>query len=501
MADFVITGVPFTDAELAERPQGAGEIIGLPLSVGSTAIIVGESPTYGWATETLPCTPEEYEQGLCEWVAGPPLETVRIPSESLSALIAGKAPQRLWSDPGFAAALGTVDLKIQKAGGVHTFLNRTEAASQNKYLLEYAKTLGPAAWADTKARDPGFAWEPIGEVFSPRTPSKYGMDTQVGSMSLKTDPVSGGSPPEWTGNMGPVPTTLVAKITADFPVPDYRVAEIQNANGDWVLPTRETLDAALAAGTEPIVAVKQKVPGAYPLVFINNLYTVAGTLSPDEANSLAAFVRYVVTDGQQLVIDHGATDLPDDLRTIALAKADQIVAKNCTKDGYEVTTSAPSAFEPETPGVQAIGVMKHCTVKPPPPTTTTTTTTLAPTTTTTTVAPTTTVTTVPTVQSQSPAPRTTTASPTTTTPPPTTTPVTTTEVATTTTAAATTTTSEPEAASSGGSRPRGVALAQLPMVKPRTGAEEATRLGTLLLGAAIFLGGRRGLLARRSKVA
>lgn len=501
-ADFAIGGVPFTPAELASRASDAGEILTVPLSVGSTAIAVGEPARYGWQTEVLPCSLEDYFLGLCDYVPGPPLETVRIPPETLSAFITGQSDRKRWTDPDFVAALGTADLKIQQGSGSHTFLNRTEGATQNKYLMEYAQTLGPLAWAETLARDPGFAWEPIGEVFSPRTPSKFGMDTQLGLMSQSNDPISNQSPDSWTGNMGPVPTTLITRFFSDYPQRKYRVAQIQNANGDWVVPDRASIDASLAAGTDPIIATKQSIPGAYPLVFINNLFTVAGTLSPSKANALAAFVRYVVTDGQQLVIADGSTDLPDALRDEALGMADQIIVKNCIAPEYEVTTSGPSAFEPATPQVQALTGLKHCTLKPAPPTTTTTTTTttLAPsttTTTTTTLAPTTSV-----IVASSANTPSRTVSAATTSPPlvETTTTTTLDSSTTTTTVAVATTTMQPPSEGGGGIRPRGVALSQLPLVKPQTGAEEATRLGTFMLGAALFLLIRR-LAQMRTAVA
>jgi hypothetical protein len=507
-ADFAIAGVPFTAAELSARPADAGEIITVPLSVGSTTIAVGEPAQVGWATATLPCTIDEYLQGLCDYVPGPPLDTVRIPPEPLSALITGESDRRYWNNPDMIAALGTGDLLIQRSPKAHTFLNRTEPATQNEYLMQYAATLGPLAWAETKASDPGFPWDPIGEVFSPRTPSKYGLDTQLGLMSLDQDPISGSAPTKWSGNMGPIPTTLYAKLASDYPARNYRVAQIQNAHGDWVVPTRATLDAALAAGFDPIIATKQDVPGAYPLVFINDLFAVAGTLTPEKANSLAAFIRYTVTDGQQLVIDDGGTDLPDALRAKALAAADQIVIKNCTATGYEVTTSGPSAFETTTPKVQALTAMKHCTLRPPPPPTTTTTsstTTSTTTSTTSTTTTTTTTTTSPPSQassspvvtvssrsSQGPPP------PVATSPPPTEASTSTTvpEATTTTTIPSTTTTVAPLPQGGGASKLRGVALSQLPMVKPTSGAEQVSRLGTFMLGAALFLFIRRLLQLR-----
>ncbi len=524
-ADFAFGGVPFLDTELAARPAGAGEIISVPLAVGSTAIVVSDAAQSGFTTSVIPCTPEEYAadpfQDACLPVPGPAPTIIRIPPENLSALITGlpRAVSSLtqWRDPSWAEAMGTDRMQVQLAAQSHTFLNRAEAASQNKYLMEYAKALGPTAWALRKADNPQFRWEPIGEIFSPRVPSKSGLDTQLFFMSQPNDPISNGTlDGRWSGNIGPVPTTLVDKLTSDYPKPVYRVAEIQNAHGDWVTPTQASIDAALAVGTQPDIAALQNIPDAYPLVYINNVFTIAGTLTPEKANALAAFIRYVATDGQQLIVDHGSTSLPASLRSQALAGANEIVVKNCTKAGFEVSSSGVSAYEPATPGVQSIGPMKHCTVIPaPPPTTSTptsTTTTSTPSTTTT--STTTLVQTAPTVASLTPSsPFNNAAEPAARPPNPpsvatkSTTPLAPVAVAdgTTTTTSppavvpATSTTTAPPPTGGGGTRPRGVSLAQLPMAKPPTGAEDISRLGTLLLGAAVYLGGRRGVLARRAQ--
>ncbi|MBI5087793.1 MAG: hypothetical protein HZB15_02680 [Actinobacteria bacterium] len=522
-SDFTVVGVPFTEAELAARPAGAGEIIGVPISVGSTAIVIARPAQTGWETETeSPCDPTDPEVDMgdpaCATVTGELTGPIRIPSENLGAMIvglpSGAGGLPTWTHPDLIAALGTSDLIFQNSrpAARPTFLNRTESTSSSKSLQLYTKVLAPTVWAEITASDPTFRWEPVGETFSPRTPSRNGLDTQIGLMSLSnTDPISNSTPPNWTGNMGPVPTTLIPKLLRDNPDDGYQIVEIQNANGDWVTPTRESLDLALAAGTEMNVAADNEVPGAYPLTYINRLYTVAGTLTPDEANALAATIRYVVTDGQQAVIDHGGTDLPDALRDEALAQADHIVETNCTADGYEVTTSGPSAFEPDTPMVQAIASMKHCTLVPTPPATTTTTTTSTTTTTTTTVAagpaettPATVPATayVPPYVAQSPVtvpvrPVTTTA---TTTPVvESTAPPTTVEETTTTTSVPSTTPPQTTAVPSGGggSRPRGVALTNLPMTRPDDGSGSFKKLGTLMLGAASFLLARRLVQARR----
>jgi ABC-type phosphate transport system substrate-binding protein len=523
LSDFTVTGVPFTDEELASRPAGAGEILDVPMSVGSISIMIADPAFVGWRWETeSPCDLDDPsvdpDSPECAVQSGVLTTPIKIPPENLGAMIVGLPPDfgglSTWAHPDVEAALGTSDLVIQNIAVAHpTFLNRTEATSGSKALQVYTKAMAPTAWDDIQIADPGFAWEPVGESFSPRTPSRYGLDTQLGLMSLSnTDPITNSSPFSWTGNMGPVPTTLVPKLLAENPDDHYQIVVLQNANGDWVTPTRESLDAALAAGTDMDHAATHAVPGAYPLVYINRLYTIAGTLEPDEANALAAAIRYIVTDGQQVSIDLGSTSLPDALVTEALAGADEIVAKNCTAEGYEVTTSGPSAFEADTPGVQSIAAMKHCTLAPPPSTTTeaatttiaSTTTTAPPSTTTaapTTAAPVATAYVPPIVASQAPVY---------TSPPvyvgatPTTSPPESTVTATTDAAESTTTTelvaSEPPvttAAGGGGSRPRGVALTSLPLGRPDDGAEQFKKLGTLMMGASLFLLGRRLVQARR----
>jgi len=530
--DFTMGAVPFTDAELAARPADAGKIIEAPISVASLTILATTPPASkgGWGTETPPtnCDPDDpnTDPATCQVIKGTFDGPFRIPPENLSALIVGLSfsssnDQISWRNQTWMDAVGASNLSIQRLGLHHTFVNRTDGSAQNEYLMQYAKELGPVSWGLRLAENPEYKWEPIGENLSPRTkPTRSGTDQQVGVMAFATvDALSNGSPDDWTGNMGAVPTTLVGKLNADYPGAKFVQMEIQNRHGDWVLPTQETIDAALAAGDDPDIAATDDVPGAYPLVYVNRLYTVAGTLSPEEANALAASVRYIATDGQQTAIEHGGASLTPALQTEALAAADEIVVKNCTEDGYEVTSSGPSDAEPDTPGVQAITSMKHCTLAPI--VTTTTSTTVAPTTTestTTTVAATTTTvaetTTTTEVASQAPVatvyvppyrppttnppyvpPATVETTPPETTPPETTEPPpTTTEVTTTTLDQSATSTT---VAGGGGTRLRGVALTKLPMDPPDDGSSGFKKLGTLLLGAGMFLGGRRLVGLRR----
>lgn len=540
-ADFVFSGVPFTAAELAARPAGAPEIIEAPISVAALAVVFTTPVQKAWEIQIVPddpiCETDEYDPAICD----PRIEqydgTFRIPPHSLAALILGVQPRLTgqqwasWSDPTWLSLMqGEGRMSVQSPLYKHTWVNRAETSGQNKYLMEYARAMSREVWDARLAENPEFPWEPIGEQMSPNTrPTKDSTDQVAAAITLHTnDPSSNNSAfgaANWTGNAGAVPSTMMPKLIANFPKAGLKVMEIQNANGDWVLPTTETITKAIEASTEPNIAATTVVPGAYPLVYLNRLYTVAGTLTPEQANSLAASVRYLALDGQQEVVNRGGASLTPALQAEALAAADEIVVKNCTADGYEVTTSGPSVYEPDFPGVQALTSMAHCTAVPVASTTTvaetTTTTTVAESTTTSAAATSTTsaaesTTTTALVASQSPAASGSTNGSTngssytpTYTPSVTQAPATTAASAgesTTTVLAAETTvdaaeavpdSTVPAAAQSGAGRfARGVPLTGLPMVPPDDGSAEFKKLGTLLLGAALFLLGRRIVHAR-----
>jgi PBP superfamily domain len=524
---FVISGVPFTAAELAGRPGNAGAIIEAPLAVSSLSAIV-TTPPDSWSTTTFVCDPNDplvEDPDACV-VHGAYAGPIRLPPENLSALALGLSPTfqnnglGLWRDPnvltamGFAPPSATLALQVPQLdaaapGKEDTWMNRQEGSAASKSLMTYAQALAPTAWGLRGQEFPGFVLDANQERFGTRNLLREGETTVVGLVALyKTDVFCNCVQNAWAGNATAVSSTSFGQVVTDAPDARFREVEVQNKHGDWVLPTRASLEAAIAAGVDIDSGAIVDAPGAYPFTWISRLYTVAGTLDPDEANALAATIRYIATDGQDLVVAKGGAPLNASLRAEALSAADQVVAGNCTQAGYEIVASGPSSFEPNTPTVQALHALKHCQPAPPPPTTTTTTTsttttTLAPTSTSTTVAATTTnvqssPAEVPVVSRTTPSPSagaaaTSVNATTTTTSPPETTTTTTARATTTTTS----TTSVPPLPAGLGSRPRGRALSSLPLQLPPDGSEGFKKLGSLLLGAGMFLGGRRFVLSRR----
>lgn len=504
---FALSGVPFTAAELAARPKDAGEIIAVPVAISSLAIMVTTPDNVGWSTESLICDPDdpEIEDPEACYVRGVYDGPIRVPAENLGAMMIGLNPAyernalATWGHPSIVASLGTDDMAIQARSKRHTFVARTESSAANKFLMTYAKALAPAAWDLRKSENPQFDWDALGEQMSSRVVSRYGADTQAGIIAIaKVDAATNSTPDTWSGNMGAIPSNQIEQLKADYPGAELRVVEIQNRAGEYVTPTQQSVSAAVAAGTDPLVAATTEVPGGYPLVWTTRLYTVAGALTPDQANSLAALVRYVATDGQDVAVADGGVALPAAMQVEALAAADRIVAANCTAAGFEVTTGAPAAVEARTPKVRALTDLSYCTAVVPP--TSTTTTTIAPTTT---IPSTTTPYRPPVTASQyvppvfepepfdegdpfegelDPPVEDPAATPSTTVP--------------ATIAGESVPTTAPLPAGGGGGRPRAVPLSALPMALPDDGRERFRKLGTLLLGAALFLGVRRPMRRR-----
>ena len=75
---------------------------------------------------------------------------------------------------------------------------------------------------------------------------------------------------------------------------------MQNANGDWVAPTPDSIDAGgrRPVARAPLFALTNKVPGAYPLVWVDHLYAPAHGLSIEKTEALATVIRYLATAGQ-----------------------------------------------------------------------------------------------------------------------------------------------------------------------------------------------------------
>jgi hypothetical protein len=507
-SDYAISGVPFTEAELGKRPAGAGQIIGVPIAVNALSVLVTTPWQNEWKTQKVVCDPDDPDvpdPSVCI-VDGEYDGPIRIPAENLAAMYMTLEPSfqnnglAVWGNPAIEEAMGNPSLAIGRNSPI--WVNRAEGTAITQSLMFYAKQMAPTAWELRKAEYPEFPWEQLGEQFGSRGFSRFGEDTLAGLIAIPNLPPGGTVLDSWAANIGPVGSRRAQRMIVDYPTAQFREVEVQNKNGDWVLPTREAIEASLAVGVDTNLGAEQAIPGAYPFTWLTQLYTVAGALSPEKANALAASVRFIATDGQDAVVANGGAPLPAAQRAEALAGADLIVESNCSAEGFEVVVGGPGDFEPNTPGVQAIGQMKHCRAKAPTATTTTTTILAASTSTTVVSLPAVGPTARPPAQpGAAPRPNVPSSpgvSPGPVVPAPADAPIEQVADPGTTAAAVASSVVKSEAPVAGGvgNRPRGRPLDNLPYVLPSDGSEGFKKLGTLLLGAAMFLFGRRLVRAR-----
>jgi hypothetical protein len=187
--------------------------------------------------------------------------------------------------------------------------------------------------------------------------------------------------------------------------------EIQNANGDWVAPTPTGIDNAIDAGAkagksacdtsnnvalytmdsgaaEPSTSTFSsgaaalssatfgggaKVPGAYPLSWVDCMYVPSSGLSVAKTDAIAGTIRYLVTDGQARTGPFGDGTLPPEYVTQAIAQANLVVTDNCAAAGGQVVlTSEASPYEPTDAGVIALGPQDECEATATTPGSTTT---------------------------------------------------------------------------------------------------------------------------------
>jgi hypothetical protein len=242
-------------------------------------------------------------------------------------------------------------------------VNRSDPDEVNFYLQQYVATHAPSVWAGLKAANPTIPWDPISERLGRPGASRDGVDQQSQQLALGGgDPTSGTINQFTAGVFAPVPPSALGGIKQTFPDVKLQFVEVQNANGDWVEPTPDSIDAAVdAGGATPLYALNNKVPGAYPLVWVDHLYAPAHGLSIEKTEALAAVIRYLATAGQSAGKPVGEGRLSAPLTIQALNAANQLVSSNCSGNDRHVEVSTdPGPDLPNLPATKTIGPMAHC---------------------------------------------------------------------------------------------------------------------------------------------
>lgn len=394
--DFALSGPPFLASELAKVKGGAAGLISAPVQVESMGFLLTPPYPDGFQALKLLCDPTDPnipDPSKCiekDPYTGP----IKVPVRNLAAMVVkysgtDDVPLSAWNHPDVLKAMGVDNFTLAQDAKPAP-VNRSDPSGTDYYLQQFIKTGAPDVWAGLQADDPTIHWEPVTERLGRQgSASRDGVDQQSLTLGLLgVDPASGGLSGFTAGTMAPVPASAYGVVHQAFPNAPITFVQTQNANGDWVAPTSDSITKAVAAGGEtPLYALTHKVAGAYPLVWVNRMYVPAKGLSIDKTEALATIIRYLATDGQDAAAPVGEGKLSPALVKEALASADQVVSSNCVGAGRTIQRSSdPGPDSPKTKGMEAIGPMLHCVAAVPSATTTTTappTTTTASTTTTT----------------------------------------------------------------------------------------------------------------------
>jgi hypothetical protein len=374
--DYIISGVGFQPNELKQLKNGAKDLIDAPVFVGTTGFLL-VPPITAFANGGFgvlrtdkcdpndPSTPDPTACTTYYPYNGP----VRVPNFLLAAM-GQQGPLFQWDNPNILRAL-----QISLSQG-------TDFAPPQFEPTTIGANLGqPAAFLRSDPSESDYYLQLFGDLWAnPKsTPTvteqlpnvarqtRQGVLQQVQQLEVR----QGTDPP---GLIAPVQPSALSQFNTDEaaahlenpPPPIPPPAEwiwMQNANGDWVQPTTASIDAAVAAGGDaPLYALTNKVPGAYPLAWIDHLYAPAHGLTVDKTEALATAIRYFATVGQGATKAQGDGQLSAPLVLQALNAANSLVSSNCTGPGRLIVQSSnPGVYAPPSMASASIGPMLHCT--------------------------------------------------------------------------------------------------------------------------------------------
>jgi hypothetical protein len=391
--DFVFSGIPFTDDELKQLPNGKSDLVDVPMQVSSLAFLVAAPYPNGFLAQTqIPnCDPDDPPdpQVGC-FTRTPYAGALTIPPTDLAAMLVNfpgtcpNPPPALNPDPhlplnswtcrsvteAFGLGSQVTWVGMNPSAGPVPIL-RSDPDETSYYLQRYVKEAAPTeVWdklvQDGQHSDPVIDWEPISERFPRLTKvaSRDGANQQAGQLAFPSlNPITGGFSNQTAGLIADIPAS--ATKDAKDQNPNVAFVSVRNKHGEHVAPTPDSINKAVEAGGDvPLHALTNSVADAYPLVWIDHLYvnTKAANLTAEKVEALASMIRYLATDGQAVGATVGEGKLSTSLADQAIAGADDLVQRACpTSSGATIVSNTePGPYAPALPGVQGIGTMKHC---------------------------------------------------------------------------------------------------------------------------------------------
>ncbi len=421
-ADYAISGIPFTSAQLAGYPGGAKGIIAAPVMASAVGIMLYPPAFYidngqtGAQTnytgnvkvpaDNLAAQLFTYTESSDPISQSNPYYPVQCPFGSAYGMEYGEwdnpAIISTW-DPSFLAQYnpstnGDIFFPCGGADNPTTYsipqvYYQAEANEDTYYAQDWAAQASPTVWGMLKqiAPAPLTPGAQLATVLQKNVSLAAGLPESMNNFLMGSGGLTGGGRELPAPPSGLMQANNLTQKSGGKTSPSEWI-HVQNDNGDWLAPSPASIDAAIDAtpavaptattGAEPLYAATNPVPGAYPLTYADYLYAPAHGLSVGKTEALATTIRYLVTDGQTSAAAYNDGQLSSSFVLQGLDAANQLVLSNCP--AADVVNSA--ALGPDTPtnlpGLDGLGTEYHCETPPPPPSTTTTTTTASTTTTT-----------------------------------------------------------------------------------------------------------------------
>jgi phosphate transport system substrate-binding protein len=216
---------------------------------------------------------------------------LRLSGPVVADIFLGKT--KTWNDPAIAKLNPEMKLPARPIQVIH----RTEGKGSNYILADYLCKVSPEFLAKA------------GRGESPKWP--------VGTSAARSQDMSDhvrATP----GAIGYTELSLAERAS-------LRVARIKNAANEFIKPTEKTIaTAALEAKiTDDFRVSLTNAPGkeSYPITSFTWFYVPAKAKDPSRGRAVAAYLKWIYSDGQQLAQNQGYATLPKELLTKVAASA------------------------------------------------------------------------------------------------------------------------------------------------------------------------------------
>lgn len=229
----------------------------------------------------------------------PGVSHLNLSGPILAAIYEGKITQ--WNDPAIAAANPGVALPAHVIVPIHRLDGSGDTFIFSAYLAK-----ADAGWAATYKFGTTVSWAPItGEI---------GANGNAGMLAaLASNPYS----------LAYIGISYADKVAAD----NLGQAALENAAGNFVLPTVDAISAAAASvanstpADERISIIFTAAPNAYPIVNYEYAIVDSSQPAPAVASAVRAFLSWAITEGNDTTYLNQVHFLPLPPAVVALSQA------------------------------------------------------------------------------------------------------------------------------------------------------------------------------------